>query len=407
MDIRRKLLYFSGRLRRYYRGNARAVRIVLILLAVMWMTARVKGCIAERKASRVPPRPVSTAVSRKADVPVFVSSFGSLTSPNDVDIRAQVTGRISEVNYEQGASISKGDLLFTIDPREYAAAVKKSEAELEQAKARAELERDLLERNRRLFEKELIAEQEYEQIKTSAAEAAANVQLRKAALDLARIDLDYCYIRSPINGLAGKRRVDVGNIVQADTGPVLVNIKSMNELYIDFTLAERHLDKVRDAMKSGELKVEILQKGQEGRTHSGELDFIDNRIDPETGTFALRARVDNPDLILWPGRFVEVRLYLKDMKDAVVIPFKAAQIGKQGYYLFVVGPDQKAELRDIKVGPRYRKMIVVKDGLDAGQTVVTEGQLSLRSGAGVIDVGKLPESERPPGMKGDKRKSGK
>ncbi|MBD3297009.1 MAG: efflux RND transporter periplasmic adaptor subunit, partial [Candidatus Omnitrophica bacterium] len=233
MEIKKKLLYFSDKLRGYYRGNARAIRIVLILLAVMWLTARVRGCIDERKASHVPPRPVSTAVSAKADVPVFVSSFGDLTSPNDVDIKAQVTGRIEEVNYEQGKRVEKGDLLFTVDPREYAAAVKKAEAELEQAKAQARLEKDLLERNRKLFEKELIAEQAYEEIETSAAEAAATVRLKKAALDMARIDLDHCYIRSPINGLAGKRRVDAGNIVPADTGPVLVNITSMDELYID------------------------------------------------------------------------------------------------------------------------------------------------------------------------------
>ncbi|MBD3295883.1 MAG: efflux RND transporter periplasmic adaptor subunit, partial [Candidatus Omnitrophica bacterium] len=174
----------------------------------------------------------------------------------------------------------------------------------------------------------------------------------------------------------------------------------------DFTLAEKHLDDVRKAMKGEALNVKILDGGQEGRGHSGELEFIDNRIDRETGTFALRARVDNQDLALWPGQFVELRLYLTTMKDAVVVPFKAAQIGKRGYYLFVVGPDHKAELRDIKVGPKYRDRIVVKKGLDAGQTVVTEGQLTLRSGLEVIDVRELPENMRPPGARDDKRKSG-
>jgi len=396
MDIKKEMLNYLEKFKAYARNNAKALRIAIILLVVMWLTSKVKGCIADIEASRVYPRPVHTAVSSTMDVPVYLESFGTLTSPEDVDIKAQVTGKILEVHFTQGDEVAAGDLLFTIDPKEYAAEVSKAEAAYRESSAQARLKEDLLERNKALFEKKLISDQAYEGYQTDSKAARAQAELDKAALDLARINLDYCSIRSPIDGIAGKRQVDIGNIVSANTGPTLVNIKSIGRLYIDFTLPEGAIDNVRQAMKQGALEVDIFGQEDGKNGHSGKLDFIDNTVDETTGTFSLRATVDNADKALWSGQFVKVRLLLRMEKGVVVVPFKAAQMGKQGYFVFTVDKHGRARLNPVKTGEKYNDDIVIEQGLDAGETVVTLGQLALRPGAKVIDVEKLPKNLRPP-----------
>ncbi|MFC1548608.1 efflux RND transporter periplasmic adaptor subunit [Candidatus Omnitrophota bacterium] len=378
----------------YIKANKQILKLVVLLLALMWVTSHVRGCIEEQKKRYVPPLPVQTAVSTKKDVPIYVESFGTLMSPENVDIKAQVTGKILEVNFKQGQEVSAGDLLFTIDPKEYAAEVEKAEAALEQDRMDHQLKKDLLERNQTLFDKKLIADQTYEQYKTDASVAEAKVELDKANLDLAKINLDYCYIRSPIDGLTGKRQVDIGNIISANTGPTLVNVKSIDILYVDFTLPERDLEKVRKAMKEETLKVSMVVEGDEDNTHTGELDFIDNTVNEDTGTFSLRATVDNQDRSLWSGQFVRIKLFIGVEKGAVIVPFKAAQTGKKGYYVFVVGRGSKVDLRTVTTGERYGDDIVIEKGIKSGEKVVTLGQLGLSPGMQVIDMGKIKGKKR-------------
>lgn len=371
----------------YVRTTKPTLKLVLFLLFLMWMTAHVRGCIEEAKQRKVYPRPVQTALATKKDVPIFVESFGTLSSPESVDIKAQVTGKIKEVNFKQGEEVSAGDLLFTIDPIEYEADASKARAQLAEDISDLKLKMDVLKRNKSLIEKNLISQQDFEQYQTDAAAAEAKVQLDEANLELARVNLGYCYIKSPINGLAGKRQVDVGNIISANTGPVLVNVKKIDELYIDFTLPERELPKVRDAMTTGPLKVIITVEGEsKDKAHYGELEFVDNNVDDETGTFSLRAKVDNADSLLWPGQFVKVKLILGTEKDAVLVPYEAAQIGKSGYYIFVIERGGKADLRMVTVGTRDNDDIVIEKGVSSGERVVTAGQMGLTPGMPTFDV---------------------
>jgi multidrug efflux system membrane fusion protein len=209
--------------------------------------------------------------------------------------------------------------------------------------------------------------------------------LDEASIRIAKISLNYCFISSPIDGVAGKRQVDAGNIVSANAGPTLVNIKTIDNLYLDFTISERQLAQVRDAMLQSKLKVQISPEG-DGQDYEGEVVFIDNKVDDATGTVAMRALVPNKERKLWAGEIVQVRLILRTEKGAVVVPYQAVQLGQKGSYVFVVTSDNTADLRDVTPGIRFKDSIVIEKGIKAGEKVVTEGQMGLSSGVPVFDI---------------------
>ncbi|MBD3426081.1 MAG: efflux RND transporter periplasmic adaptor subunit [Candidatus Omnitrophica bacterium] len=361
----------------YVRENKNLLRLIGVLILAMILTSHIRSCQRAHMKRQVPARPVKVSQVRKRDVQIKVESFGTLASPESVDIQAQVTGKIIEVNFEQGEKVQAGELLFTIDPQEYKAQVDQKAAELQESLADLKLKKDTLERNRSLHEKELISQQDFEQYQTDVAASEAKVELDKAALELAKINLNYCYIRSPVHGITGRRRVDKGNIVPANNGPVLVNVRTIDWLFLDFTLPENQLSRVRKAMGENTLAVIITVPGQEQDPISGRLELIDNTVDDSTGSFLLRAHVDNKEGRLWPGQFVKVTLILGTEKDAVVVPYAAVQMGKKGYYLFAVSPRRTAQLRFVTVGPRSGDDIVIEKGVELGERVVTVGQMGL------------------------------
>ena len=344
-----------------------------------------KGCFKKKPVKEVPPRPVDTAIAIQQDAEICLESFGNLFSPNDVDIKSQVTGAIKEINFSEGQEVKKDDLLFTIDPATYQAGLDKSRAALTEDLANLKLKKITLQRNQKLYEKQLISQQDFDQYQTDLAAAEAKVRLDVAEVELSKINLDYCYIRSPVDGLTGKRQVDLGNIVSANTGPTLVNIKTIDTLYVDFTIPERYLSQVRRAMKEGKLKVEITLEDDKEGPYSGELQLIDNTVDNTTGTILLRASVDNKERALWAGQFVKVRLILGINKDAVLVPYEAVQLGQKGSYLFVITPQNEADLRQIKIGSRQKDYIVIEDGVKTGEKVVISGQMGLSPKAKVIE----------------------
>jgi membrane fusion protein, multidrug efflux system len=360
--------------------------IVLVVLFVLPFTVR--GCSRQEKTG-IHPRPVETALAVKKDVPIFLDSFGQMVSSGEVDIRAQVTGKILKAHFVQGEEIGKGDLLFSIDPAPYQAELDKAKALLDQNTASLRLKADTLSRNKLLFEKGLISRQEIEEYQTDYDSAAATVEFDKASVEAALIDLEYCEIRSPIDGLTGKRLVDQGNIVSANSEPALVNIKEIDSLYVDFTLAEKYLSQVRSRMSGEVLEVRIFVPDRDAEAVSGKLDLVDNAVDVRTGSFALRASVNNADKLLWPGQYVKVRLILGTEKGAVIVPYAATKIGKRGYYVFTVGEDNLADLKQVIVGARQGEDIIIENGVNEGEIVVTLGQLGLRPGIPVIDTSKI------------------
>jgi membrane fusion protein, multidrug efflux system len=356
-----------------------AAALGLILALVFY-----SGCAKKKPAPPTPPRPVQVARAFTSDVPVYLENFGNLASPHSVDIVSQVAGKIVAVHFSEGDEVKEGDPLFSIDPREYQAALDRARAALAGAEADLKLKQQTLERNRPLLAKKLISQQEFDTLQTEVEAAAAQVKLDRAAVEQAEIDLGYCSITAPVEGVTGKRLVDPGNVVVANTGAVLVNIKSVDPLYLDFSLPENDLPQVRKWMGKGGLAVQVSPTGDPGGPYPGELELIDNTVDSATAAFALRASIPNPDRQLWPGQYATVQLVLYTEKAAVLVPVPAVQLGQKGMYLFVIKDDLTADLRDdIEVGLQEGGNLVVTKGVKAGERVVTSGQLGLSPGAKV------------------------
>ncbi len=362
--------------------------LVPILLAL-------SGCAKEQPAPEIPPRPVQVAAAVTRDVPIYLENFGNLVSPRSVDIVSQVTGKILEVHFEEGAEVAEGDLLFSIDPREYRAALDRARAALAAAEADLKLKRQTRERNRPLLARDLISRQEFDILQTQVEAAEAQVDLNRAAVEQAEVDLGYCSIAAPSAGVTGKRLIDPGNVVSANSD-TLVRIRSMDPLYADFTLPETQVPEIRKWMGEDALRVEISPSGDPSAPYPGELKLIDNLVDESTGTIACRASIPNPGRKLWPGQFVTVRLILHTQKDAVLVLASAVQLGQKGMYLFVIKDDGTADLRDeIKVGLGEGDDLVIEEGVAAGELVVTAGQLGLAPGARVRIVDRDDEPVQP------------
>jgi multidrug efflux system membrane fusion protein len=383
-----------------------------ILKAWSWKSHFVLGlvCLAPafsiscgKKVTAAPERPltlvtVSAAVSR--DVPVYLDEIGKNGAFESVTVTPQVAGRITERHFEDGASLQKGQLLFVIDPRPYQAQLDSAQANLAQAKAALELAKIQFARDQELVGTKAISKQDYDTKKNTVDVDQAQVEAAEAALETARLNLEYCYIHSPIEARAGARLVDIGNVVQTNTTPLLL-IQRLDPIYADFTVTERDLPNVQKQMARGTLQAQVrLPSDGDDHVRTGKVTFLDNAVQNATGTVNLRATVPNSDHHFWPGQFVNVRLVLATDKGAVMIPNEAAQISQKGPFVYVVKPDQTAELRVITLGQRQGSNVVVTNGLAAGESVVLTGQLTVVPGAKVKVVQGAPESANPTGKSG-------
>ncbi len=341
----------------------------------------------ERKAGGLPPRPpvnVSTALAVSKPVPLYIDEIGTCVALQSVSILPQVSGAIAKINFQDGAELKQGDPLFTIDPRLYEAARDKAEATLLSDQATLELNKAQLKRNQELAEGNYISAQELENFKTTVATNEATVRGDSASLKTAQINLEYCTMTSPIDGKAGVHQVDIGAVVTAYSNTPLVSIQRLDPLYVDFIVAETDLPQVRNYFKTGSLKVEVYYPEAEQKKRTGELFFLDNAVQTGSGTVKLRAILHNEDHFFWPGQFVNVRILLDTIQNAVLVPNEAVQIGNNGPFVFIVKPDNTVELRFVKPGQHQGDQIVVTEGIQAGETVVVSGQLSLAPGAKVM-----------------------
>jgi multidrug efflux system membrane fusion protein len=303
------------------------------------------------------------------DVPVYLDEIGTCAAYETVQVQAQVSGVIMTRQFQDGSDVKQGDPLFTIDPRPYQAA-------LDQAKAQAALDQVTLKRQEDLRTRKVVSQQDYDT-------AVANAQKSQAAAEAAQVNLDYCYIKSPINGRIGLRNVDVGNLVGPSTG-ALVTIQSLDPIYTDFTVAENDLPLVRKYLGGPNVKVETYLADGSIKPRMGELYFIDNAVQPGSGTVRARGVTPNPDRALWPSEFVRVRFILDVLKDAALVPTQAVQVSQSGPFVFVVKSDNTVELRPVTPGQRQQgDLTVIEDGVKVGETVVVTGQLALSPGAKV------------------------
>lgn len=411
--------------RRFLRGGG------LALLGGVLIAAGTVGC--DRKGDAAgqherPPPAVTVAAVVTQDVPVYIEQIGTTSALEMVKVMPQVTGKIIERPFVDGADVTPKDVLFKIDPRPFEAALAQAEANQSQQKLAQEWANLEFNRIKGLVGNKAISQQDYDQKQNAVSVADAQFSAAKAAVESARLNVEYCTIKSPIVGRTGQRQVDVGNIVKANE-QLLVTVQNLNTVYADFTIPERELQNVRDRMADGTLKVEVwvptnaaapqgaaTQPGaaqpaatkpaagapatpgtapttqaagpatRPNAVRTGELTFLDTSVQPGLGTVRLRATLKNGDRYFWPGQFVNVRLILQVKKDAMLVPMQAVQVGQRGPFVYVVKPDSTADLVLVEQGQRQGDRIVIQSGLKPGQRVIVTGQTFVGPGAKVTVV---------------------
>jgi multidrug efflux system membrane fusion protein len=323
---------------------------------------------------------VAAAVAR--DVPIYLDEIGMFVAREAVIIQPQVTGRITKIHFTDGADVKTGDVLFTIDPRPYQAQLDAAEANLANAKAALALAKSQFARYQSVTDQRAVTREDYDARKNAVEANEAQVKQQQATVETARLNLEYCTIRSPINGWAGQRLVDLGNVVTANTS-ALLSIQRLDPIYADFTVPEHDLTAVRQNMARGTLKVEGRLPDALNTPRDGELTFLDNAVQDATGTVKLRATIPNHDRYFWPGQFARIRLILSVRQGAVLIPEVALQTSAKGPFVYVIQKDATATLRPVTLGQRQEDLVVIYQGLTSGEQVVVTGQLGVTPGGKV------------------------
>ena len=365
------------------------------------------------KAPRVlPPTPVTIAKAEMRDIPLQVRQIGSVEPVAIIAVKAQINGELQQVFFKEGQDVKKGQDLFEIDPRPYKQALDQAQAALDKdialvSQAEANLARDRAqEANAKVQAKRyaglaadgVISKDQNESYQTTLqvqqeavhadqaalTSAQASVVADRSAIETAKLNLSYCYIRSPIDGRAGSLLVQAGNLVKANDTTALVNINQLEPVHVTFSAPEQLLPEIRRF--SSEHALEVMASGvadgsNRALTATGQLSFIDNIVDSTTGTIKLKASFPNTDHALWPGQYLTIVMTLRTLDHATLVPSEAIQSGQKGQFAFVVKPDQTVETRLVTVGQTIDNDIVVESGISPGETVVTDGQLRLFPGA--------------------------
>ena len=372
-----------------------------------------------------PPAPVSTTIAVSQDVPTYIDAIGKTVAREVVSIQPQVSGRITKIHFTDGANVKKGDLLFTIDPRPFEANLSQAQAKVSQdialkKQAEANLASEIAKANwgnvqvsryRTLVQQGVVSREQFEELTATqksldanvgSAHAAVNsadesIKVDTAAVDSARVQLSYCTIRAPIDGRAGQRLVDVGNVVNPGggsnnnssssgnpaNGNTLLVIERLDPIYADFTISQNSLAEVQQQMRANKLTAEVHLPEDTEAPVVGQLTFLNNSVENTTGTVGLRATVPNSGHRFWPGRFVNIRLVLNTIHQAVLVPATAPQMSANGSFVYVVKQDSTAEQRPVTLGQRQGDLVVVESGVTSGERVVTAGQLGVTPGGKV------------------------
>jgi multidrug efflux system membrane fusion protein len=333
-----------------------------------------------------PPRPtvpVTVATVEQRAVPYEISAIGTVTPIQTVAIRAQVTGTITRVAFQEGNEVQQGQLLFQLDARPFQAALEQAAANLAKDRAQLVNAQQQVARYRQLVQNDLATEEQFDQLKANADAAEAAVSADSAAVQTARLNLEYATIRAPIAGRTGNLLLREGNLAQANGAMPLVVINQIRPIAVSFAVPQKYLDDVQRYNAGHALDVEVRPTEDSTATLDGRLTFINNQVDTATGTIQLKATFQNAARTLWPGEFVTVRLVLNVERDALTIPSQAVMSGQNGTYVYVVNPDGTARAQDVTEGRALDNYVVIAQGLTAGQHVVTDGQLRLVPGARV------------------------
>jgi len=325
--------------------------------------------------------PVTVASVEQKSMPVDINVIGTSEPYSTVQVRAQVTGELTSVNFKEGDDVKKGQVLFTLDRRPLEAAVEQAQANLAKDQAQAVNARAQAVRYQDLLKRGIATHEQSDQMVSNAAALEAAVAADRAALDSAKVQLAYATITAPISGRTGALMVHAGNLVRAADTTSLVVINQVSPLYVSFGVPEAQLSELKRYMSRGSLGVQAVPPNDQGAPSKGTITFIDNTVDPTTGTIKVKGTFQNQDRRLWPGQFVNVSVRLTTEANATVVPAVAVQTGQQGSYVFVVKDDKTVDMRTVRVERVANSEAVIGDGVKPGETIVTDGQLLLVPGS--------------------------
>jgi len=359
------------------------VRFLTGILGLLLLAVFSSGCSNEKSNKPVSaPIPITVSTATQKTVPVELRAIGNVQAYSTVTVKSKVGGELIRVHFTEGQDVKKGDLLFTIDPRPYEAALKQAEANLQRDLAKAKSALEDARRYESLIQRQVVSPQQYEKVRSDSDALEAAVLADRAAVENAKIQLGYCSIHSPIDGRSGSLMVKQGNIIKADD----INLIVINQIFpinVAFSIPEQSLQKIKKYMALGEIQVDALIPTNDERPEKGTITFVDNAVDTSTGTIRLKGTFANRERKLWPGQFVNVVLTLTREPNTIVVPSQAIQIGQQGQYVFVVRQDLTVESRPVVAGRSVNSETVVQKGLLVDEKVVTDGQLRLYPGAKV------------------------
>lgn len=349
-----------------------------------WVTAMRAPAAAKPQPAAIP---VTVGTVTTGTMPVLLRGIGTVQADNTVTIRSRVDGQIVGVDFREGQEVAAGALLFQIDPRPYAAAL--AEAEAVRAKDAAQLDAAVadLARYTHLLHGGFQSRQSYDQQKALVAQLRATIAGDEAAITVAKLNLGFTRIRAPIAGRLGAQLVDIGNIVRASDNTALVTIAQVRPIFVSFALPQQRLDAIRRYQARAPLVVEARSRSDKRLLARGRLGFIDNTINPATGTIALKARFANRHETLWPGEFVNVRMILTERRDVPTVPEAALQQGPRGWFVYLVGPDDRVRRQPVRPSLMEGGVAAIASGLRPGQIVVVKGQYRLTDGARIAARG--------------------
>lgn len=349
-------------------------------------TSATSGAIARPKSTAAVP--VMVAKVQRSTIPIELSAIGTGQAFHSVSVESQVAGIVKEVHYRQGQFVRKGDLLITLDKAPFLAALAQAEAALARDKAQAQLSHVELQRSDKLYKEGIVSSEQYDQALATSTASQATVQADEATIRAAKIQLSYCSIYAPINGVTGAQLVSPGAAVKANDLPVLVVINQVSPIYVNFSVPQQYLEPIKMSMARSHLRVRAASPGNSD-PETGILTFVNNTVDTTTGTIELMATFPNTNHRLWPGQFSNVTLNLGERRNVLVIPSEAVQAGQRGNYVFVVKPGMTVDVQQVKVGLTVNNQAEVLQGLSAGEMVVTDGQVRLVPGTKVYVAKKL------------------
>jgi membrane fusion protein, multidrug efflux system len=337
-----------------------------------------------------PPAPVVVSTVEQRNVPVQITAIGNVEAYQTVQIRSQVNGQIETIHFKEGQDVRQGQLLYSLDKRPFQAALEQAQGNLKRDEAQAANAKSQAARYTDLENQGVISHEQADLQRTQASSNSAAAYADQAAVDAAKVQLQYTDIHAPIDARAGALMMNVGNLVKANDTPFLVQLNQIAPIYVTFTIPEARLSEVRQFVAAKRLKVIAYPKGQNSNNAEGLLTFIDNGVDPQTATIKLKATFQNKDRRLWPGEFVNVVLNLSTLNNAITVPTKAVQSGQQGDYVYVVSKDGTATPHQVTTVGTYQNLTIVKSGLNPGDTVIVDGQLRVAPNGKVVVQSSLP-----------------